>query len=216
MKISRLKSLGLRSSAHRQERALVTREQLLKAAREVFTRKGFESARIEDIAAKAKKTRGAFYDNFRDKEDVFFAIFEQDIARDQERVIEELSVASNFDKRVEILARHLEDLFRDKQRMMLNLEFKMYVIRRPQKRKRLSKLHSEVSLRCSLTKINTLFPELVGAAIEKRRKLTMEMGAVIDGLALNSLFNPEGLTDEQRKRLLRVSAYEALRDAQEG
>ena len=188
----------------------------MKAAREVFTRNGFESTHIEEIAAKAKKTRGAFYDNFRDKEDVFFALFEEDIARDRERVIEELSAASGLDERVEILARHLEDLFRDKQRVLLNLEFKMYVIRHPQKRKRLSKLFSEICLRCSMTKINTLFPELVGAAIEKRRRLTTEIGAVIDGLALNSLFNPEGLTDKQRSRILRVAAHEALRDAREG
>lgn len=185
----------------------------MKAAREIFTRIGFESARIEDIAAKAGKTRGAFYDNFRDKEDVFFAIFEEDIKRDQARVIEQLSVASNLDERVEVLARHLEELFRDRQRVLLNLEFKMYVIRHPKKRRRLSELHAEMSLRCSMTKINTLFPELVGASIEKRRKLTAEMGAVIDGLALNSLFNPEGLTNAQRKRLLRTASLEALQDA---
>lgn len=215
MKIRPRKSFRLKSSAHKQERALVTREYLLKAAREIFIRNGFESARIEDIAAKAKKTRGAFYDNFRDKEDVFFAIFEQDIERNQEKVIEELSVSSDLDERVEILARHLENLFHDKQRVLLNLEFKMYVIRHPQKRERLSKLHSEMCLRCSMTKINTLFPELAGAAIGKRRRLTTEMGAIIDGLALNSHFNPEGLSDKQRSRILRVAAHEALRDARE-
>src|SRR5690242_6246146 len=69
---------GLMALAHKQERALVTRERLINAAREIFTRDGFESARIEDIAARARKTRGAFYDNFRDKEDIFFAIYEED------------------------------------------------------------------------------------------------------------------------------------------
>jgi AcrR family transcriptional regulator len=200
-------------SARKQERALVTRNQLLRAAREIFTRNGFESSRIEDIAARAKKTRGAFYDNFRDKEDVFFAIFEEDIAQNQEHLIEEMSSASDLDGRVEVLARHLDDLFRDKQRVLLNLEFKMYVIRHPQKRKRLTRLYSEMSLRCSMTKINTLFPELVGASIDKRRRLTTEMGAIIDGLALNSLFNPEALTDDQRRRLLQIAAREALQDA---
>jgi hypothetical protein len=68
-------------------------------------------------------------------------------------------------------------------------------------------------LRCSMTKINTLFPELVGAAIEKRRSLTMEVGAIMDGLALNSLFSPENLTSEQRERFLRVAAQETLRAA---
>lgn len=202
-------------SGHKQERALVTRQHLMKAAREVFTRDGFESARIEDIAAQAGKTRGAFYDNFKDKEDVFFAIFEEDIARDQERVIEELTAAPDLDARIAVLAEHLEELLRDKERIMLNLEFKMYVIRHPQKRKRLMGLFSEMSLRCSMTKINTLFPELVGAVVQKRRQLSLEVGAVIDGLALNSLFNPEALSREQRKRYLRLVAKEALQAARE-
>lgn len=196
--------------AHKQERALVTREQLMKAAREVFTRDGFESARIEDIAARARKTRGAFYDNFRDKEDMFFAIYEEDIARDQGTVVEALSAAANLDERIDILATHFEELLRDKQRVLLNLEFKMYVIRHPQKRKRLTELYSEMCIRCSMTKINTLFPELVNASIEKRRQLAMELAIVIDGLALNSLFNPEDATAEQRRRYLRIAAQEAM------
>jgi AcrR family transcriptional regulator len=203
----------MRSSEHKQERALVTRRQLMKAAREVFTRKGFESARIEDIVEKARKTRGAFYDNFRDKEDVFFAIFEEDISRDQGKVVGRLSAASSLEERVEVLAQHLEELLRDKQRILLNLEFKMYVIRHPHKRKRLSELYSEMCLRCTMTKINTLFPELVGAAIEKRRRLNMEIGAIIDGLALNFLFNPESRSGNQFKRYLQFAAHEALQDA---
>jgi AcrR family transcriptional regulator len=205
----------LKPSVHKQERAVVTRQLLMKAAREIFTREGFESARIEDIAARAGKTRGAFYDNFSDKEDVFFAIFEEDIARDQERVIEELTAASDLDARIDVLAGHLEELLRDRQRILLNLEFKMYVIRHPLKQKRLTKLYSEMSLRCSMVKISTLFPELVGSVIDKRRQLSMEVGAIIDGLALNSLFNPEALTGEQRKRYLKIASNEALKAARE-
>jgi len=205
-----------KSKAHTQERALVTRAQLIRAAREVFTRRGFESARIENIAAKAGKTRGAFYDNFRDKEDVFFAIFEEDIARSQVKVIEELAACATLEERMAVLARHLEELLLDRQRVLLNLEFKLYVIRHPRKRKRLSELYSEMSLRCSMTKINTLFPELIGARVEKRRRLTTEVGAIIDGLALNTFFNPEGLTSTRRNRYLQVAALEALRAVREG
>ena len=67
----------------KQERSLNTRAELLEAARKVFARDGFERARLEDIAEEAGKTRGAFYAHFEDKEDVFFAIFEQDVARSQ-------------------------------------------------------------------------------------------------------------------------------------
>jgi AcrR family transcriptional regulator len=204
----------LKTSLHRQERALVTRGQLIDAARTIFARDGFESARIEDIAALAGKTRGAFYDNFRDKEDVFFAIFEEDISRDQGKVIDEMSAAPNLAARIDVLARHLGEFLQDQQKILLILEFKMYVIRHAQKRKRLSELYAEMCQRCSMTKINTLLPEMVEASVEQRKKLTMEIGAIMDGLALNSLFSPESLSDEQRARYLRVAAEEALNAAQ--
>jgi AcrR family transcriptional regulator len=204
----------LKTSEHKQERALATRAHLIEAARVIFARDGFQSARIEEIAAEAGKTRGAFYDHFRDKEDVFFAIFEEDISLDQGKIIDELSAAADLAGRIDVLARHLGELLEDQRRILLILEFKMYVIRHPQKRKRLSELYAEMCLRCSTTKINTLFPEMVGASIEKRQRLTMEVGAIMDGLALNSLFSPENLCDEQRKRYLRVAAEEALHAAQ--
>src|SRR5580693_845135 len=83
-----------------QDRAIVTRNQLTAAARKVFARGGFELVRVEDIAAAAGKTRGAFYANFKDKEDVFFAIFEEDLARDRERVALHLDDASSADDRI--------------------------------------------------------------------------------------------------------------------
>ena len=204
---------AVKTSPRKQDRALVTRGQLIEAARVIFARDGFQSARIEDIAAEAGKTRGAFYDNFRDKEDVFFAIFEEDISRDQERIVDEMSAAPNLEGRIDVLARRLGELLQDQQLILLILEFKMYVIRRPQKRKRLSELYAEMCQRCSMTKINTLFPEMVGASVEKRKRLTMEVGAIMEGLALNSLFSPENLSDKQRARYLRAAAEEALRAA---
>jgi AcrR family transcriptional regulator len=40
-------------------------------------RDGFEAARLEDIAARAGRSRGAFYANYRDKEELFFALRER-------------------------------------------------------------------------------------------------------------------------------------------
>src|ERR1700760_2339884 len=67
----------------KQERSVQTRASLMDAARKIFCRDGFERARLEEISSEAGKTRGAFYSHFKDKEDVFFAIFEQDLVRDQ-------------------------------------------------------------------------------------------------------------------------------------
>src|ERR1700735_713335 len=58
-------------------RTEATRRRLLAAAEKIFARVGFEAARLEDIASLAGYTRGAFYANFDDKEDIFFALLEQ-------------------------------------------------------------------------------------------------------------------------------------------
>jgi len=83
-----------------QDRAISTRRDLMEAARRIFARDGFEIARLEDIAATAGKTRGAFYANFRDKEDVFFALFEENLRREKQQVGEELSTADSEEARI--------------------------------------------------------------------------------------------------------------------
>src|SRR5579872_6765002 len=63
------------STVSRQQlRTETTRRKLLGAAERIFARSGFEAARLEDIAALAGYTRGAFYANFEGKEDIFFAL----------------------------------------------------------------------------------------------------------------------------------------------
>src|ERR1700689_621967 len=67
-----------REQTKHQQRTEATRRALLHAARRIFARDGFEAARIEDIAGATGHTRGAFYAHFNSKEDLFFALFEQE------------------------------------------------------------------------------------------------------------------------------------------
>ena len=61
----------------RAEAQAQTRQKLLDSATRVFAKKGFAAATIEEIAARAGFTRGAFYANFADKGDVFMTILER-------------------------------------------------------------------------------------------------------------------------------------------
>ena len=63
---------GLRD-AHVQD----TRRALLDAARELFAANGFQATRTEEIVQRAGLTRGALYHHFRDKEDLFRAVYEE-------------------------------------------------------------------------------------------------------------------------------------------
>jgi AcrR family transcriptional regulator len=194
----------------KQQRAHATRKQLVNAARRIFARDGFELARLEDIATAAGKTRGAFYAHFHDKEDVFFAIFEEDMARDQERIWPPLRAATSREERIEVLVQHLATLLSDRRRMMLNLEFKAYVIRHPRRQKRLVALISAMCLCCAETGIDYLVPELRHEDPAIKRAQAAQFGALVDGLAINHLFDPASLDSNQILHRLRISVAAIL------
>lgn len=59
------------------EEAEQTRQNLLDAALRVFSRKGYEVARLQDIAAEADVTRGAIYHHFGSKSELYTALVEE-------------------------------------------------------------------------------------------------------------------------------------------
>ncbi|HEY7978373.1 MAG TPA: TetR/AcrR family transcriptional regulator [Rhizomicrobium sp.] len=59
-----------------QERSRATREKLLDAAETVFAAKGYNGAKISDIAEEAGCSVGSVYFRFKDKDALFFAIAE--------------------------------------------------------------------------------------------------------------------------------------------
>lgn len=203
-------SISVRES-RQQDRAVSTRRDLIEAARRIFARDGFEMARLEDIAAAAGKTRGAFYANFRDKEDVFFALFEESLRREKRQMREQLSEAGSEDERIEVLARHMLSVIGDRRRMLLALEFKLYAIRHPRKTKRLADLHSALCLSCVEANVEKFIPEFSCLTQKQKRTQTAQVGALLDGISLNRMFDPRGLTDELILQHLRSALRIALR-----
>lgn len=198
-----------KQDAGKQKRALLTRQQLIKSARAIFAQDGFENSRIEDIAAKAGKTRGAFYANFKDKEDVFFAIFEEELDHDIRELRPILQKVSTLEGRMHAVAEYLCALGKDRERILLNLEFKLYAIRHPARRKRLADLYSVMKLRCSLPEIDELLPEYQERTRQKRAE-SLAVGAVVDGLAINQLFDPGCMKDRDMIRYLELCLWEKI------
>ena len=58
----------------RAERQAQTRQELLDAAARVFVKRGFTGSSVEEISAEAGYTRGAFYSNFRSKNELFIEL----------------------------------------------------------------------------------------------------------------------------------------------
>lgn len=57
------------------------REQLLKAARKVITKKGYAKATTEEIAREAGLTKGGLYFHFKNKEEVFFELIQRQMEK---------------------------------------------------------------------------------------------------------------------------------------
>lgn len=60
----------------RLERGEATRAQIVRAARELFSARGYAAVGTNELVERAGVTRGAMYHHFRDKRDVFRAVYE--------------------------------------------------------------------------------------------------------------------------------------------
>ncbi len=74
----------------RKERQRQTRERLLEAAERVFLRRGLQGSSVEEIAAEAGYTRGAFYSNFKSKDELFVELLQDRVYRGYRKILEEL------------------------------------------------------------------------------------------------------------------------------
>ena len=70
----------------RREKQQQTRHALLRAAEKLFCKQGLEAASIDQVAQEAGYTKGAFYANFKSKEELFLVMLDQRFARELERL----------------------------------------------------------------------------------------------------------------------------------
>ena len=71
----------------RAEQSEATRMALVSAARALFAERGYAGVGTEEIVRRAEVTRGALYHHFRDKQDLFRAVFEQTEAEIMQTII---------------------------------------------------------------------------------------------------------------------------------
>jgi AcrR family transcriptional regulator len=74
--------------ASKAEQAEATRRALLKAARRLFTRRGYGATSVDAVVVAAKVTKGALYHHFVDKAALFQAVFEEIEDETVQRLIE--------------------------------------------------------------------------------------------------------------------------------
>src|SRR5665811_1053724 len=94
-------------SSARQERSAARREAILAAALDEFSARGFEGARLDDVAKRAGVAKGTIYLYFRDKESLF-----QELVRAMlTPLIGTIEALGAADVPINVLAERIVDLF---------------------------------------------------------------------------------------------------------
>jgi AcrR family transcriptional regulator len=138
-------SAGGRRSARRE----ATRRRVLDAAREVVAERGVYGATVEEICERAGFTRGAFYSNFADMDDVLDAVIEREHGRllahldaSVAEIERELTVPGDLPSMLAgIVDRITRSVPLDRQLSLVLTELEILAIRRPDQASRVAALN---------------------------------------------------------------------------
>jgi AcrR family transcriptional regulator len=129
-------------AAPKRRRREVTRQRLTDAALPVFARSGYERATVDEIVREAGYSKGAFYVHFESKEDLFWAMLEERVQRQQEAFREALDESRGARENVRALLETVFTIFRqDAQWSALFIEFAAHAARNERVRERLAVLY---------------------------------------------------------------------------
>lgn len=130
-----------------------TREKVLDAAVSLFAEKGVLGASVEEICERAEFTRGAFYSNFADKDDLCLAVLNRQAARElaaTEQAVNSLRAgvlgAESIEELIESAARvFLAAQPRSTEDLITGQELRLYAIRNPALRGPMLALNDEMA-----------------------------------------------------------------------
>ena len=97
----------MRQRLSRQDGKERTRSDLVAAAREVFMRRGFHGASLEEISEQAGYTKGAVYSNFSGKDELFLAVLDDHAASRARAYGDAWPEASTFDGSLRAVAKEI-------------------------------------------------------------------------------------------------------------
>lgn len=122
----------------RQQSRVQTRERLLEAATEVFSRQGFDAASVEEIAEEAGYSKGAVYSNFASKEELFLTLLDRHLEAELQSVSAQFGQDSNTESRDEQEVSFSAHLQERRTWNILTLEFFLYALRHPKAQQQLA------------------------------------------------------------------------------
>lgn len=185
----------------REESKARTRARLMEAAGRVFAQRGLERATVDEVAAEAGYTKGAFYANFTSKEELFLAMLEERFAARLDEVDRVLDSEASVSERARMAGQDFSEyLAGDPAWSRLFFEFTMQALRDEEFRGEL------VRRQCALReRLASAFRAHSGGELAIAPEVVAMMAcAMADGYALARLLEPEGVPDDMFGSMLEL------------
>ncbi|MGH3147919.1 MAG: TetR/AcrR family transcriptional regulator [Rubrobacter sp.] len=186
----------------REEGKRRTRGLLLDAAEEVFARRGFDGASVEDVAEEAGFSKGAVYSNFGGKDDLFLALLDRRLERggpDWERIF---SGRASSEERLRAVERQLLEGAEDLSWTMLEMEFFLYAMREEGARRKLAERYRRIREGIAGA-VGRHFEEGDVEPLMSMEELSWVLLGVATGLDLQSYVDPQAVPRNLRSAALR-------------
>jgi len=181
----------------RARRREMTRRHLMDAAATVFARDGFHGASLDDVAAAAGFTKGAVYSNFKSKEDLFLAVFDDRLVREHDemqRVLADPVVVNGIDEQLPRVRGVIESTW-DDEWTALYLEFVLYAKRNPEAGEKLA-ASARRQREWTISMLEQQYAS-VGAAPNFAIPVLATLSiSLFEGLSLGRLADPGAFTQE--------------------
>jgi len=178
-----------------------TTQRLLDAAQKLIARKGLDAASVENIAEAAGYSRGAFYSNFKSKDDLFIELLRRDHLRSLAQ-FDELRASDLPVDQMQLRTRDIySHMFRDNESFMNWTEARMVAARDARFRAKLDALMAEK--RAQIASFIGYFYQRVGVTPPMPpEKMAMGFMSLAEGVKLFMMSSPSEMTSPTAESLL--------------
>jgi AcrR family transcriptional regulator len=181
------------------EKRLRTRAQLIRAARDLVREKGFHAISLQEVAERAGMSRGAIYGNFRNREDLLFAVVETL----WQPVAPVLQPGAGFRTQMRIIGEAVADAAEQRRPMAVGAaSFQVYALANPRMRRRIEQENKALYEHIARELVKFIPEANLPMPAERFVKVTH---ALSEGLMFGNFMAPEQITRE-----VIISAFEAL------
>jgi len=202
----------MRKRLTREESREQTTKHLLDAGQKLIAQKGLNATSVEDIAAAAGYSRGAFYSNFDTKYDLFVEVLRRDHLDTHDRFMALCDDSMTFAQLLDRVRELYGQQYRNDESFLNWAEARMLAARDPEFRARLHEVDVEKRRDINAV-VEYIFRRAGGSPPLPPSVMAMGFVSLIEGVKLTMLAAPDDITPTNAEAVLSVFLDAVLKHA---